>query len=65
MRRFYSIILLIALCLPMLVLNTIPAAAQDTPPLPGPWDLIADVNSLRGSRGLPAMKVNPYLMASS
>ncbi|NTV36114.1 MAG: LysM peptidoglycan-binding domain-containing protein, partial [Anaerolineaceae bacterium] len=53
------------LCLPMLVLNTIPAAAQDTPPLPGPWDLIADVNSLRGSRGLPAMKVNPYLMASS
>ncbi len=64
MRRFCLIFLLWI----GLAVSSLPAAVSaqtEEPPLPSPYDLIAEVNALRAAKGLPRLVVNGYLMASA
>ncbi|NTV36113.1 MAG: LysM peptidoglycan-binding domain-containing protein [Anaerolineaceae bacterium] len=65
MRRILYVFLVLSLCLPAAAAHTLPVQAAPHAEAPSPYDLIADVNSLRAVYGLPALEVNGYLMSSS
>ncbi len=64
MRRFFVSLLLLIFCLCASLPWPVSAQTEE-PPLPSPYDLIAEVNALRAAKGLPRLVINGYLMASS